>query len=382
MNFVDLPLPSRSIAIAERPVVAPAGFLFTIVIMLALFGGLTVWQGPGLWRDFQISQNPQTLPNADVRDGECNTRRGLTDCEARLVYEYNGQSYDTHVSLAFLDFSNQDYSVDVVISADKPELATVSLGLDMLWNRLAVFAVFDLIFLAGAIGMILAGLRARSANRAVAVPGRLTLVPVQITEAKTIRGANYVTYAEVVKGKVAKGGPRTRFADGQEPLMAVDEEGRVVGVAVKAEHMGLPVLLDSKLERIDLSEIERRKALEAFDAEQARRGGIKPVAPVAKKSPMRAALRGLIAGGAVLVFALLGAVGYWAYYVTSGPNAFDSIGMEINNLMPEPVNLWGCTQLEARFGGERAPYGCTADDYTSWKTGSTTPTTTTKKTKN
>lgn len=385
MNFVDLPLPSRSIAITERPVAAPAGFLFTILIMLALFVGLTWWQGPGLWRDFQISQNPQTLPNADVLDGECNTRRGLTDCEARLVYDYNGQSYDTHVSLAFVDFSNQDYTVDVVISRDKPELATVTLGLEMLWNRLAVFGVFNLLFLAGAIGMIVAGVRAWSANRAVATPGRLTLVPVEVTEVKTIRGANYVTYAEVVKGKVAKGGPRTRFADGQEPLMAADAEGKAVGVAVKAEHMGLPVLLDSKLERIGLTEIERQKALEAFHAEQERRGGIKPVAPPAKPSPMRSLLIGLKATVVVVVVLAICGVGYWYYYVTSGPNAFDSLGMEINNVMPEPINLWGCTQLEARFGDERAPYGCTAADYSSWKTGSSTTTTTptsTTKTKN
>jgi hypothetical protein len=45
--------------------------------------------------------------------------------------------------------------------------------------------------------------------------------------------------------------------------------------------------------------------------------------------------------------------------------------MEINNMMPEPLNLWGCTQLEARFGGDRAPFGCTAADYTSWKTAAT-----------
>ena len=115
--------------------------------------GLGIWQGPGLWRDWQISQNPLTMPTGDLLDGECGTRRGLTDCEARLVYDCGGRSYDTHVSLAVLDFSSGDYEVELVISRDRPELATVSLGLDMLWNRLAVFAVFMLFFVGGPLAM-------------------------------------------------------------------------------------------------------------------------------------------------------------------------------------------------------------------------------------
>lgn len=362
MSFVDLPLPNRSIAVTERPFAAPAGFLFAIVTMVALFGFFAVWQGPGLWRDIQISQNPVTLPDADVLDGECTTRRGLTDCDARLVYDYDGKSYDTQVSLAFVDFSTSDYLVDVVISADKPELATLSLGLDMLWNRLAVFAAFMLIFVGGTIAMLIAGLRAWNANRAAATPGRVQLVPVQVTDTRN----GFVSYADVSSGKRSPRVIRTKFARGQEPLMAVDANGDVVAVAVKAEHIKLPVLLDRGLERLALSDVERRKALEAFDAEQSGRDAVEQLA-AAKPSLAKRAMRGLIAVVAILVLAVAGIVGYWLYYVTNTPDAFDSLGMEINNLMPEPLNTWGCTQLEARFGDERAPFGCVADDYQSWK---------------
>jgi len=41
--------------------------------------------------------------------------------------------------------------------------------------------------------------------------------------------------------------------------------------------------------------------------------------------------------------------------------------MEINNILPGPINEWGCDQLQKRFGDDRAPHGCTASDYTSWK---------------
>ena len=368
MTFVDLPLPSRALAIAEKPVSPPAAFLFTIVVLAGLFGAFGWWQAPGLWRDVQISQNPQTLPNGQVLDGECSTRRGLTDCDAHLVYEYNGESYESDVSLAFIDFSSGDYAVDVVISRDKPELATISLGLDMLWNRLAVFVAFMLLFGIGALAMVIGTLRAWNANRAAATPGRLELVPVEVTDVTRKGGATFVTYFDLLRGKRSRQSTRTRFVRGQEPLMAVDGNGKVVGVAVKPEHVGVPILLDGGLERIDLMDREREAALAAFHAQQEGRGAAPVPAEKAGPSVGKRLLRGVVALVAVLALFAVGIVGYWLYYVTSAGDAFDSIGMEINNLMPEPANLWGCEQLEARFGDERAPFGCTASDYTSWRT--------------
>lgn len=362
MNFVDLPLPNRSVTIAARPFALPAAFLFTVVVMTALFVGIAVWQGPGLWRDIQINQNPVVLYDAEVLDGECSTRRGITDCEAQLVYDYEGQSYDTHVSLAFIDFSSDDYSVDVVISGDKPELATVSLGLEMLWNRLAVFAVFALVFAGGAVAMVLGGLRAWGANRAAATAGRLELMPVEVTDFSK----GFVSYADHLKGPKSRRVTRTRFPRGQEPLMAVDDSGKVVGVAVKAEHVGLPILLDRGLTRLELSDAERQLALASFDAQQEGRSAA-VVVEKAKPSVAKRALRGVIAFVAVIAVFAIGGVGYWLYYVTSASDAFDSIGIEINNIMPEPLNMWGCTQLEARFGDSQAPYGCTNADFSGWR---------------
>lgn len=370
MSFVDIPLPNRPIALTGRPIAAPSAMLLTVLTLTAMAVGLAIWQGPGLWRDLQISQNPMTLPNGQVLDGECNTRRGLTDCEARLVYDYNGQSYDTHVSLAFLDFSSGDYAVDVVISRGKPELATISLGLDMLWNRLAVFAVFMLVFVGGASAMLWAAWQAARANRAASTPGRLSVVPVEIAGVDKKRRAGFVSYFATGNGTREGHIVRTRFPKGQAPLMALDASGKMFGVAVRSEYVGLPVLLDSGLQRLELSDAERQLALSTFYVEQEGRGGLVANA-AAKLSAGRRVLRGLLAGGGVLVLLIAGVVGYWLYYVTNGGDAFESLGMEINNIMPEPLNLWGCAQLEARFGDGRAPYGCTADDYVSWKAATT-----------
>lgn len=370
MSFVDLPLPNRAIAMAPKPVAAPAALLFSVVTLLVLFGFFTWWQGPGLWRDIQISQNPLTLYDAEVLDGECSTRRGLTDCDARLVYDYEGQSYDTEVSLAFIDFSSGDYSVDVVISADKPELATVSLGLDMLWNRLAVFTVLNLLLLGGAIAMLLGTLRAARINRAAQTPGRMTVVPIDVAAVDKRRGLTSATYAPLVDGKRKGSLTHTRFLRGQTPLMAVDSTGRLVGVGVKAEHMDVPVLLDSELHRIELSDAERQLALASFDTQQESRGSadaVRAAAAPTQPSAGKRAMRGLLAAVGVLVVMAFGIMGYWLYYVTSAPDAFDSIGIELNNIMPGPLNMWGCTQLEARFGDYRAPYGCTTDDFETWR---------------
>lgn len=369
MSFVNLPLPSRSLGINGRPFAAPAAFLFSVVILTALAIGLAWWQGPGLWRDIQISQNPLTLNDWELLDGECSSRRGITDCEAHVTYTYEGQDYDKHITIAFVDFSSGDYLVDLVISEDDPDLATISLGLDMLWNRLAVFAVFMALFIGGPLFMFWSAFQANRSNQVANTPGRLELVPVRVTGVDEKRGTKNVAYVRTVNGKNKGSMIRSQFRNGDEPLMAVGDDGDWYGVAVKSEQMALPVLLDHGLQRLDISDVERQHALEVFNAEQAQRG----VAPqdaakqIKNPSPVKGALRGLMAAGGVIVLMVLGIFGYWVYYATSAGDAFDSIGIEINNLMPEPLNNWACTKLHERFGQERAPFGCVADDYTSWK---------------
>ncbi|MDV3249975.1 hypothetical protein DevBK_01385 [Devosia sp. BK] len=366
MSQVALPLPSRSLTLAPKPFAVPAGFLFTLVILSAMAIGLAWWQGPGLLRDWEVSRDPVVLDEWDMVDGECSSRRGLTDCEANVTYSYDGQDYQKYITLAFFDLSSGDYTVDLVVSRDNPDLATLSLGLDMLWNRTIVMAVFMLLFGGGAIAMLFAGLQAGRANRAVAGPGRLNVVPVEVIEVKKVRGKDAVTYLDNIRSP-SKRNIRTFMDKGQEPLIGYDEAGKPVGLAVLHEQSKTPILLDSRLERIEMTESERQAALAAFDAEQEQRGVVRAAnpSPTVKRGPN--ILRGLAAGLGVIVLAVVAFFGFWLYYVTSAPDAFDSIGIEINNIMPEPLNTWGCEQLYKRFGDDRAPFGCTADDYQSWK---------------
>lgn len=365
MRFADIPFPTRPIALTRGVIAPPRSFAFSTIVFLALAIFLTIWQAPGLIRDVQISQNPVVIPDAEF-DGECSVRRGITDCDADLIYSYDGQNYSSSVSMQFMDIHAGDYETGVVISGDKPELATLELGLTMLWNRLAVFGVLFVILAGGALFMIWRSLKAFSQARQLRQdqPGRLQ--PVYVSAVQKDRGGLHVTYFDRPKGEKGRQQVSTRFAKGRNALMSVDDAGELVGVGLLLAHSKAPVLLDSDAERIDLNPAERQALLDAVsqhNGDQAMELMPTTRQPVRRASP----LRGVIAFFGVLLFFLVAALGYWLWYVTSSATQFEQIGMEINNIMPEPLNSWGCEQLQRRFANDRAPYGCTAGDYTSWK---------------
>lgn len=364
MSQITLPLPERALSVTKKPFAVPASIVFSLVIFLGLAGALAWWQGPGLWRDWQIHQNPATLENWDLIHGECNSRRGFTDCEADVRYVHKGQSYEKHISLAFFDLNTGDYDVELVIERNNPELATLSLGLDMIWNRLIVFSIFMLIFVGGSLSIIIGAFQALGGNRGAKDPSRLTVVPVDIVQVNSVRGAPLVAYNYAISEK-KKRQTRTKFAKGQDPLIGLDENGNPVGIAVKLDNLKLPVLLDTELKRIEMTDSERETALAAYYAEQEQRGAA--VAEAAPARPKRnSILRGIMVFLLIIVLAVVAVLSYWVYYAMAAQDAFDPIGIEINNLMPEPLNTWACEQLYTRFGDERAPFGCVADDYRSW----------------
>ena len=94
---IALALPNRSIAIARNSLAPPAGFLFTIIILGGLFAFFAVWQGPALWRDIQISQDPLVLHDGRVL---------ASDEPVRLQSAIPGASSLEDAFIAMLDSEN------------------------------------------------------------------------------------------------------------------------------------------------------------------------------------------------------------------------------------------------------------------------------------
>lgn len=317
-------------------------------------------------RDYQISQNPLVLENGDVQNGRCTTRKAIfTDCEARLVYNYGGRDYDTEVEVMFVDFHTGDYETGLVISADHPELATMSLGLDMLWNRIITLTVFVILLGGMSLGMIFLGIRIWRVKGQLRRPAMLNPVPVEVTAFDRKRGVLSITYNDKIAADKTGRSAYTRMKNGEEPLIVGEAKGKAIGLAVRHGNTALPVLLDDRLQRVELTDDERAAALASLASQQEGDRN----APVLVEEPKRAVSiwKRLQIFFGVLLLILVGVVGFWLWYVTSSTTQFQSPGMDINNLMPAPLNEWGCEQLKKRFGQDRAPFGCVADDYTSWK---------------
>lgn len=365
MTFPDNLLPARPLALKQSSLTLPRGYAFAWPIVLLLTGFLIYWQAPDLWRDYQISQNPLLMENGQVLDGECKTRKGVfTDCKARISYVYQGKSYQGESHIFFVDAHSGDYETDIVISADHPEMATLSLGLEKFWNRVISFgALAGLMVLICLISVVL-GVRTSWARSHLPDPAPLKLVPVQVTTFKQSGRSLFVTYADKIADDRTKRVAYSKFGKGQEPIIIGENGGHAVALAVRHGKTAYPVLLDAGLERVRMTDEERAASLAAL---QAHRAAEPPLPSLREKARKGGVLRGLLIVLAILVVMAAAVLGYWLWYVTSAPTQYVQVGMEINNVLPKPLNEWGCDQLQKRFGDQNAPFGCVAADFKSWK---------------
>lgn len=362
----ELVLPRRPLRLAPDSISTPRAYYWSTPVILALCIFLLVWEGPGVLRDFTISQKPVLIEDGDVQNGRCTTRKAIfTDCEARLVYSYAGKNYATDVEIMFVDFHVGDYETGLAISGDHPELATMSLGLDKLWNRIITLTLFAL-FLGGlGVGMIFLGLRIWRVRRKLRHPAMLAVVPVEIAAFDRKRNMLSITYNDSIADDKTKRSAYTKMQKGEEPMIVGANGGKPVALAVRHGDTALPVLLDDRLTRVELTDAERADALLPFQQVPDGHDG-RPLLVEAPRQTMSIWKRLQILTG-VLLLVVVGVVGFWLWYVLASDTQFQSPGMDINNMMPAPVNEWGCDQLKKRFGEQRAPFGCTAGDYTSWK---------------
>lgn len=367
MNLAQIKLPSRPLSLKRGVISVPAAYYFSIPVLVAILAVMLVAEGPGILRDYQISKDPLEIESGDIT-GSCKTRKAIfTTCEADLSYEHAGVSYKKDVEVMFVDFHSGDYETGLVISARNPELATISLGLDMLWNRIITLGVFVALLGFGSLAMLFALIRVVRVRLQLRQPAPLTVIPVALTAVAEKRSRLFVTYADTVREGKTKRQSFTHLERGRIPVVVGHTGKHDVALAVWHGKTALPVLLDDQLQRIDLSEQERAQAFASIApmvADQAQEGA-STVDAATRKGP--GLLRRLGTFAAIVVLIVVAVFGYWLWYVTSAPSQFNSPGMDINNMLPAALNEWGCARLQERFSDGPAPFGCTAADYRSWK---------------
>lgn len=367
MNLAQIKLPSRPLSLKRGVISVPAAYYFSIPVLLVILAVMLVAEGPGILRDYQISKDPLEIESGDI-NGSCKTRKAIfTTCEADLSYEHAGVSYTKEVEVMFVDFHSGDYETGLVISAKNPELATISLGIDMLWNRIITLGVFVALLGLGSLAMLFTLIRVLRARLQLRHPAPLTIIAVALTAVAEKRSRLFVTYADTVRDARTKRQSFTHLERGRIPVVVGHTGKYDIALAVWHGNTALPVLLDDQLERIDLSNEERAQALASIApmvASQAQEGSSTTGAAIKKQPGLLRRLGTFVAIVAVIIVAVFG---YWLWYVTAAPSQFNSPGMDLNNMMPAALNEWGCARLQERFADGPAPFGCTAADYRSWK---------------
>lgn len=110
--------------------------------------------------------------------------------------------------------------------------------------------------------------------------------------------------------------------NGEEPLIVGEANGKAIGLAVRHGNTALPVLLDDRLQRVELTDNERTAALAPFAYQQE---GDRSV-PVLIEDTKRAVSiwKRLQLFFGVLLLIVVGVVGFWLWYVTTSTTAFQS----------------------------------------------------------
>ncbi|WP_159999718.1 hypothetical protein [Roseomonas sp. 18066] len=249
-------LPDRPLTV--KPPVSTLRALWILLLCLAGAAGIGAWLGlgiaPSLRTDYLIRDSAQISNTGRVSDGRCRTKLVLTTCDVTLTIRPDGLTpIERSAHYFFVDAHSGDYDVQVMYDAAHPEWVSTSLGLDMLWNRLACAAV--LVF--AALAALLGGLRHWSVNAALRrrLRRQLSGRRMRAVQAELLQADNgrWVVADEQGKRHSWTVPPKARpffMPDGARVLAVTPVDS--VGLA---EPMVFP--LDEQLKWIDLTPAER-----------------------------------------------------------------------------------------------------------------------------
>jgi len=255
--------PARPVRVLRSPVLSPLATVLLAVLLLGI-GGVFLWgEGPGLMKDWKISQAPLIIRDAEITGGRCTTRLVLVNCEAKLSYKVAGVSYRSEPSLMFLSFEGYD-SARAVRSATDPALATLNIALDQLWNRTITLICLSALFAGFAVFALMLFPRARRWQRLVNERASVSVVPMIVEITNSTRNFKRNTYSFSYNDGGQK--RRAQGALGKDRPFVVGFKGKhPLALALLAAH-GDPLLLDEQLTVIEITDVERDALRAARDA--------------------------------------------------------------------------------------------------------------------
>lgn len=273
---IESAFPSRAIRIVAPAFSLGFLFLFLALLPLPLTVGLLRLPIDEIRRDYFISQNPVLISGAEICSIDCapqgNGPQAPQRCSTRVRFQHDGRPHDQILNTRSVGEPGLCRQGNITIAGDSPE--HISLNHDYrsvirtTAQRLilgAGLALFSLVMLSKAVPILLAR---RAAGR------RYLLKPVIVD----LSGQRFLRYGPSVP--FARGTIRTaytRMKPGQRPLYlrpsgdssalsAAPFAGHPYpALAVIAEGVSLPILLDEKLARLELSEPERNRVRTAID---------------------------------------------------------------------------------------------------------------------
>lgn len=251
-NTPCVAFPSRNIRVLRAGTLPRVFYHLAVALVVVGTLCLFLYQFPGIARDWKINSDPVVVTDATVLDTRCKVRAlAIQTCRALLDYRVDGHRYQTSLEFSFASFERDAWPVDVFRSASHPELATLGLALDRIWNRIAVLVFFVGALLLLTMHLVSLSRFAAAVKRMQGTEVRLFTVKVRLGVTKKAWGWTSIPFSYRVKG-------RNRYFvslfHGRESPFRLDDEH---ALAVVSAEGAAPILLDAELARLELSSAER-----------------------------------------------------------------------------------------------------------------------------
>jgi hypothetical protein len=195
-------------------------------------------------------------------------------CTAEIGHRVGLEWRRTEATYLFFDY-NKSYVVGVVRAAGDPSKVTTAMGIEYYWSRVIMLLVLAGGLFAGAIGSVGGIANARRQRAQVAAARRLAVRPVIVEvrgvtdikpqpqrksrRQKAIKALAARVWYYTLPGATDDKPSSTVLPANNQPLFLSRAQGRTYALGAINKVMRAPVLLDQRLERLDLTDAEREK---------------------------------------------------------------------------------------------------------------------------